>query len=866
MDLELDFDFMSFDNSSASAEELQNDAQNEILMGYPLYVTLLNNLGYMKQSLLKRNKVIRKLQSSKQVVSSQLEKTKADLIVAQSDVERFVDNMQLLIETHNNEVEKLKNMVADSEFQKQQLSFRLEEITQANRSEVKPKLKANNVSVKLPKLKAVKQNYATVSCQTDLCNSKTSKDFSVQTDLYNSSETSKDVSVQTDLELEGCPRSVANSELGDYRFLHQLESPISMVSDNGDFETVSTIWSEVPEVAYSHSTVQTPAQCLPFSEVTETGNSPEDLAEDNHQAIVEAQTETSRKELQNSMFDAIEENENLQAACSVPFIDQCLTTDICRNLASETPLENHHMSELRVSDENVLGIQRNQRIPQASNVPDQREALEIPITLQAISPDISDKPLEDLERSLSPQLDKCEAWPRTSEKGETTALEGKSLEESTSLISSKKKVTKIVSRALSKKSMLLASLFDTPDEEDYQAEENIPSIVEGTSQDYCKSSRPAAHLASLSRTIEPFYDKPNATLEEEEKEMELILSEMSSLPPLIQPLSPVVHKLKRKALLTMDHGEEKIAKFEEDFHLELLDEKLQKIISNPLSPLQTFDYTEGETQEPKDNGFQVTECQERMNVEKSEETEGILNFRKSVLSGSYDLGHKIYKGHISCLSVSTEHFCKGMLDDLFYNAKIMSVEVTPEILSRAFIIGVAKERWTPLIKDKPPFPLTLYERRSIFVIKHLEDSQERWANLGVTVIKEAIKVLLSLRRPKILRAQKDEKSLLSSLTRLISALSMLAKEPHYAKGLLHYSCLYLPNQFPTIYKTLFTTWPKLLKAGQDKLLIDYLWHCSPKESRLELQELLKSLLGKNFVPSDHFDISSLNDLTLLKPR
>jgi len=54
MDIDLDFSCFTFDQSLpelGTCEELQDDAQNEILMGYPLYVTLLKNMKTMKKVL-----------------------------------------------------------------------------------------------------------------------------------------------------------------------------------------------------------------------------------------------------------------------------------------------------------------------------------------------------------------------------------------------------------------------------------------------------------------------------------------------------------------------------------------------------------------------------------------------------------------------------------------------------------------------------------------------------------------------------------------------------------------------------------------------------------------------------------------------
>jgi hypothetical protein len=55
MEVDLDFSCFNFEQhlppTLGSSEELRDDAQHEILMGYPIYTTLLKNLQIMKKAL-----------------------------------------------------------------------------------------------------------------------------------------------------------------------------------------------------------------------------------------------------------------------------------------------------------------------------------------------------------------------------------------------------------------------------------------------------------------------------------------------------------------------------------------------------------------------------------------------------------------------------------------------------------------------------------------------------------------------------------------------------------------------------------------------------------------------------------------------
>lgn len=76
------------------------------------------------------------------------------------------------------------------------------------------------------------------------------------------------------------------------------------------------------------------------------------------------------------------------------------------------------------------------------------------------------------------------------------------------------------------------------------------------------------------------------------------------------------------------------------------------------------------------------------------------------------------------------------------------------------------------------------------------------------------------------------------LSRLITTLSMLAKDPAMPKALLQLSTLYLPHEAAAIGVAVVEAWPQVLRPDSDAALLHRMWHSSRPDCRL--RQLLDS--------------------------
>lgn len=83
------------------------------------------------------------------------------------------------------------------------------------------------------------------------------------------------------------------------------------------------------------------------------------------------------------------------------------------------------------------------------------------------------------------------------------------------------------------------------------------------------------------------------------------------------------------------------------------------------------------------------------------------------------------------------------------------------------------------------------------------------------------------------------------LSRLITSVSLLAKDPGMARTLLQLSSLYLPLEAPAIGLAVLGAWPQVLHPKKDVQLLRHMWHSSSPDH--PLRRLLDATFRANFL-------------------
>jgi hypothetical protein len=81
------------------------------------------------------------------------------------------------------------------------------------------------------------------------------------------------------------------------------------------------------------------------------------------------------------------------------------------------------------------------------------------------------------------------------------------------------------------------------------------------------------------------------------------------------------------------------------------------------------------------------------------------------------------------------------------------------------------------------------------------------------------------------------------LSRLITSMSLLAKDAGMVRGLLQLSTLYLPLEAPAIGAAVLEAWPQVLRSDADLELLRCMWHSRNQELTDRLRQLLLSQFG-----------------------
>ncbi|XP_065351370.1 uncharacterized protein LOC135946863 [Cloeon dipterum] len=334
---------------NTSCDKLSNDAQHQILMGYPLYLNLLNNLKITKNKLTNKSKSIEKLKGANLSLSNELAEARgalaeanAALAVSLSDVERLNENMQLQMEKYKSEKDFFAAQLATNELLARQMKFKYQaKIATAKEKEAINVPKMAEIGQKKPSAKR------TISTQTDVSHLELTqkRNFTSTLEFEEDKDQLPDspVSLACDSIQSPFPQSHFNA--------HSVASPQKLEDEDDEFELVpcsdenvlSFVETLVEELPVEHA--EEPAHLVGLQEPSEevSANMPdlnEEIVSAPKEITPEVQNITNESSSEQTMQveNAVseEEKQSLDPVYSVDFCEE--KVDAPENSPLEQPL------------------------------------------------------------------------------------------------------------------------------------------------------------------------------------------------------------------------------------------------------------------------------------------------------------------------------------------------------------------------------------------------------------------------------------------------------------------------------------------------------------------------------------------------